>query len=232
MSERTTPRRIAARIVPIKRLETMPVLRRAAAEIAPPPAPVARTKISGTRLPNSGRFYRPSAEGSEMDRRSVVPGLDDAGNPAQGAADSTGDPLALRENGNDSSLLVFWDQLPTPMEDTIDEPRWISNVELMPDEAELNALGRYLVSMVDGFTCFCCAPGVSESGNWQARLQMPAAVLPDTLLDMSLSPVHVRLRFETQHVVSRRLLERHVATLRDQVSEALAATREVEVELW
>ena len=237
MSDHTpSGRRIAARIVPVRRLETTPVARRIgpnAPDGPAPSAPAGRTRMPGARLANGARFYRPALDGSGAVHGDATTGFDDADVPAEMLSSDAGERFTLPENADlDAALLRIWDQAPMPQEDEIDVPRWVSNVELLPDEAEFAALGQYLISMVDGFANFCLAPSVTESGNWQARLQMPPKVLPETMLDMSLSPLHARLRFETQHPVSRALLERHVDDLREQVRGALDATREVEVALW
>lgn len=235
MSERTPPaRRVATRIVPIRRLETPATARRIppSAPLPAVPVPVARARIAGARLANTGRFYRPTPDDPVSGHSETRPDSTYPEAPGEESPGGTGDPFALRESHDDPALLVIWDQPPTPEQDAIDVPRWVSNVELMPDEAEFAALGQYLVSMIDGFANFCQAPGVSDSGNWQARLPMPPAVLPETVLDMSLSPVHARLHFETEHPVSRAVLHRYVDGLRAQVREALEGTREVEVALW
>ncbi len=75
-------------------------------------------------------------------------------------------------------------------------------------------------------------PSVGDGGNWHARLNMPQVVMPETVLDVSISPLHARLRFETDHRVSRELLSRCVEKLQVQVRTALDDAREVEVTVW
>ena len=231
MSERTpSARRVATRIVPIRRLETAPAARRIAAELVT--APAARTRPAA-RLANSARFYRPSSYFPAADPGDEAVGPVHADATREGMSTGAGEIFVLREEHDDPALLVIWDRTPGPPQDVpLEVPRWVSNAELMPDEAEFTALGQYLVSMIDGFANFCRAPGVSDTGNWQARLPMPVTVLPETVLDINLSPVHARLHFETEHPVSRALLQRWIDTLRSQVREALEDTREVEVALW
>ena len=231
MSERTpSARRVATRIVPIRRLETAPAARRIAAELVT--APVVRNRPAA-RLANGARFYRPSSQIPAADAGDETGLPDPTDATREGMSTDTSEIFVLREAHDDPALLVIWDRTPGPPQDALLEvPRWVSNVELMPDETEFTALGQYLVSMIDGFANFCRAPGVSDTGNWQARLPMPSAVLPETVLDINLSPVHARLHFESEHPVSRALLQRWIDTLRQQVREALEDTREVEVALW
>ena len=233
MSERTPPpRRIAARIVPIGRLEATPVARRGAPDAVLLQVSGTRTKLPGARLAQGSRFYRPAPNDSVSNRGDTPPGFGNAMLSADGLPVEAGVPFGPRENNDDSSPLIIWDQAPAPVEEWIDTPRWLGNVTLMPNETEFSALGQYLLSMISGFANFCRAPGVADSGNWQARLPMPSAVLPETMLDMSLSAVHARLRFETEHPVSLALLHRYVGALRDEVRETLDDSREIEVVIW
>ena len=131
--------------------------------------------------------------------------------------------------------LVFWDQPPRP-ESAIDEsdmlPTWASDVTVSPTEQQYLELGTYLLFMVDGFSNFCCAAPVLESGQWQGRMRMPPKILPETMLQLEVSVFSAKLRFETEHPVSREILRRHCEALQHQISMALDDSREVEVSIW
>lgn len=131
--------------------------------------------------------------------------------------------------------MVFWD-MPTRPEIDIDEkdmlPAWASDFSVAPTEQQYRELGTFLMFMVSGFADFCRAAPVLESGQWQGRMQMPPKILPDTMLQLEVSPFTAKLRFETEHPVSREILGRHSEALRQQVSIELDDARQVEVSIW
>lgn len=131
--------------------------------------------------------------------------------------------------------VVFWD-MPTRPEIDIDEkdmlPAWASDLGVAPTEQQYRELGTYLMFMVSGFADFCRAAPVLESGQWQGRMQMPPKILPDTMLQLEVSAFSAKLRFETEHPVSREILRRHCEALRQQVSAELDDARQVEVSIW
>ena len=131
--------------------------------------------------------------------------------------------------------LILWEQPPVAGGGIHERPllpRWVNDVSAVPTESEYAELGNYLVFLVDGFSNFCSSPSVTQSGQWQGRMRMPAAVLPDTMLQLDVSPLHAKLRFETDHAVSRELLSRNINELQKQVKVALDDSREVEVTVW
>lgn len=131
--------------------------------------------------------------------------------------------------------LILWEQPPVSGGGIHERPllpRWVNDVSAVPTESEYAELGNYLVFLVDGFSNFCSSPSVTQSGQWQGRMRMPAAVLPDTVLQLDVSPLHAKLRFETDHAVSRELLSRNINELQEQVKVALDDSREVEVTVW
>ena len=241
MSEQTTGRRrIAARVVPLVRITPVAVS---------PVQPDRSVPRSGTTLrdaPGRQRAYgAPLAAATRIQRASqkimriafqnamaasAAP-FESCVTDLPAGRDKT--DTAQVVSAGDLSPLILWEQPPQPQNLVQPAaPRWIENVSLVPNEQEFSELSAYLVYLVDGFARFCRSPDVLESGCWQARLPMPLAVLPDTMLDLNLSPLMVRLRFETQHPVSRELLSRYVSGLKVQLCEALGQAREVEVSLW
>ena len=131
--------------------------------------------------------------------------------------------------------LILWEQPPVSGGGIHERrllPRWVDDVSAIPTDAEYAELGNYLVFLVDGFSNFCNSPSVTQSGQWQGRMRMPAAVLPDTMLQLDVSPLHARLRFETDHAISRELLARNINELQSQIKVALDDSREVEVSVW
>lgn len=232
-------RKIAARIVPIAKLDlTQSTSRRAnPAPVPAPHAPASRPRGYGmplaaaTRLPRS---LQRSAErsGSAPASADGTRPLEDPGEvithvPAGRIADSA----PAREDSQEP--MIIWEQPPQPRNDTGNQaPRWMINPSLAPTEAEYAALASQVGSVLAGFAEFARSPGVVESGNWQARLDMPDTVLPETILEMQVTPSHAKLRFETEHQVSRAVLFRYAEGLQLQVKAALDDARVVEVMLW
>ena len=252
-------RRVAARIVPITRVDP-PRVQKPNIEpdppVLPPPAPPAklqvRQRLQASPLVAPTRFYRPlqtreragadapAGTSAPVGRSRTEP------EPEPGRADARVLPGArpvLREQidpvtHNDHpeqapEHLILWEQPPQPQDRSgIDVPRWVNNVYLAPSDAEFTELATYLQTVVDGFADFCRRDSVIDGGNWQARIPMPGLVMPETVLDINISPMHAKMRFETDHPMSRELIRRNVGELRAQVVAALDDHREVEVTLW
>ena len=228
-----TTRRVTVRVQPVARLDVARV---------PPPSsgpkivvapPVAR-RVYGAPLPASGRFQRagyrpgltPLPDGpAEVDGFVSEEGIGETAGAARGLE---------YESFPDSpdGATILWDQPPQPPAPVPEVARWISDSSLLPTNEEYGELGAYVAYMLDGFAEFCQQPSVAESGQWQARMAMPPAVLPETVLDLQISSLHVKLRFETEHVVSRGVLERYAGQLQEQVITSLDDGRSVEVVLW
>ena len=243
MSEQTPGRRrIAARIVPIARITpaALPLVQPSRGQSqggATSRDSSARQRVYGAPLTDANRLHRPA-------QKSVRTVFQNVMSEAGAAFNSDVIDLPLRRGDVDGAEadvtlagevlpLILWEQPPQPQDlSPPNIPRWAENVSLVPNEQEFSELSKYLVFLVDGFARFCRSPDVMESGSWQARIPMPPAVLPDTTLDLNLSPLLVGLRFETQHRVSRDLLGRYVGGLKAQLFEALGKAREVEVSLW
>lgn len=82
---------------------------------------------------------------------------------------------------------------------------------------------------------FCADLSITASGNWDVQLPLDKALLPDTILYLSLSPFHLSLRFDTQSALSRQLLLDHSALLQRELHSLLrawGAPREVELTVW
>jgi type III secretion control protein HpaP len=82
---------------------------------------------------------------------------------------------------------------------------------------------------------FCGNPSVSQAGTWDVRLPLDPAVLPGTLLLLSLSPMCLLLRFDVDDVNTRQLLLQNCGMLeRELISllDAWGTPREVEINVW
>ncbi len=234
------PRRLPPRIVPVARVvpASLPVRR---ADLQPPAAPQAsRPRAYGTPLAASTRFPRmPQPTGVAVP--ADAPPLSDKAGPAALPEPALAPRDRIpREQGGDAGAggaaadtLILWEQPPQPGPDSLHaQPRWIRDVSLMPTEAEFIELGSYVAFMLDGLTEFCRNPSVVESGQWHARLDMPEVVLPQTVLELEITSLHVKLRFESENQVARGVLERFGTALQTQVKASLADDRTVEVVLW
>lgn len=211
-----------------------------------PGRPAVRPRPFGAPLIGSSPVVRPGpARTGRLDRGEPVARLPDQGAglaqaPTPEEAPAKADVGAWRMAPRETDYavvppVVFWDQPPRP-DSEIDEkdllPLWVEDVSLSPTEAQYTELGAYLAFMVDGFSDFCCSQPIVESGQWQGSMRMPQKILPETMLQLEVSPFHVLLRFETDHPVSREILQRHSDALRERVTAALQDARTVEVSIW
>ncbi|OMG69477.1 type III secretion system protein SctP [Burkholderia ubonensis] len=76
--------------------------------------------------------------------------------------------------------------------------------------------------------------GDDAAGQWEIRLPLDAALLPDTVLHLVLSRFDLRLRFETPDAATRHLLCTHGATLHARLDTLLAhhgAPRTIEIDV-
>jgi len=231
-------RRVGARIVRVGGVESSPPARKTPSEQDASSRSGGRARPFGAPLQQPARFQRSVQQASKIafeQAMAEVPGatLTAPAIEAHEKASASG-VLTLETNTHQEPGSAFiWEQLPelelSPQENM---PRWVNNALLSPSDEEYASLGSYIAYMVDGFSVFCRMPSVEEGGNWHARLNMPHVVMPETILDVSISRLHARLRFETDHRVSRELLNRCVEKLQVQVRTALDDAREVEVTVW
>jgi hypothetical protein len=179
---------------------------------------------AGSRLPRS--MQRSAAHVADTETTGT---FDDA------LVQSAGRRAGTREPAGEDGVapLVIWEQPPQPRNDAgVPAPRSLVHATAEPTESEYAWLASHVGIMLAGFADFARSPGVVESGNWHARLDMPDTVLPETVLEMEVSASHARLRFETEHQISRGVLSRYGDRLQMQVKAALDDARVVEVVLW
>ncbi|MDB5787010.1 MAG: type secretion protein [Caballeronia mineralivorans] len=82
---------------------------------------------------------------------------------------------------------------------------------------------------------FCANRAITRSGNWEARLPLDPAALPDTTLYMTLSPLRLELRFDAQDPSVRQLLLHHSSLLSRELTlllDAWGEPREVDITIW
>jgi type III secretion control protein HpaP len=82
---------------------------------------------------------------------------------------------------------------------------------------------------------FCGNRTIAQAGTWDVRLPLDPAVLPGTLLLLSLSPLCLSLRFDVDDVHTRQLLLHHCGVLeRELISllDAWGTPREVDITIW
>ena len=239
-TNRPAPARVVA-INPVGLPSSRAAVSRTSASL--PPGPAAKLRAYGAPLAGASRFMRPSSCPSSTSG-AATPLVDDADTGVQDlpspfepeslGAPHVGDPIeGVGADAGAVPPLILWEQPPYPKTDFIDQrPRWVVDVEDVPTVEEYAELASYLGYMLDGFSEMCRTPGVTTSGVWQARLPMPAAVLPDTVLDVNITAALATLRFDTEHPVSRELVSRYAAKLQAQVRKSLDGAMDVEVMLW
>ncbi|WP_175865840.1 type III secretion system protein SctP [Burkholderia cepacia] len=79
---------------------------------------------------------------------------------------------------------------------------------------------------------FCSNRTITRSGSWDICLPLDPAVLPDTTLYLSLSPLCLQLRFDAQDSSSRQLLWQHSRLLDRELTGLLDAwgePRQIEI---
>lgn len=231
-------RRPHVRIIPVKPVESSDPGHRTASKLQ---------ALSQTASPRLRSYGAPLISGTRSSLRDVVPGrvgtteVSDTplevgkAEPTIATEDDSADSLALSQYLPDDAPVIFWDLPPRPVMETGGEAivsAWVTDVDGTPTDLHLAELGSYLMLIANSFSDFCRTQCIVDSGQWQARLEMPGRVLPDTILQIEVSALHARLRFETNHTVSREVLERHCDVLRLQVDVALGRSREVEVSVW
>jgi hypothetical protein len=239
-SNRPDPARVRA-VNPV----VLPAGRAAVSGTSASSAPGSGTKVRayGAPLAGASRFMRPASR-QPATGGVGTPHVDDADAGTQVLPElflpespgaPHGGPAIERApaDAGEAPPLILWEQPPYPKTEFIDQrPRWVVDVEDVPTVEEYAELASYLGYMLDGFSEMCRTPGVTTSGVWQARLPMPAAVLPDTVLDVHITAALATLRFDTEHPVSRELVSRYAAKLQAQVRKSLDGAMDVEVMLW
>ena len=233
-------RRIPARIVPIGKVDSATIPPRrggASAALKVPNAPTAytgRIRPYGAPLAAATRLPR-SLQRTAEQTGDPASASDDFSSVARASLQSVGERVGggISLDQNVDAPLILWEQPPQPKDDSGKQtPAWMVDATQAPSEEDYAKLASQVGVMLAGFAAFARAPGVVESGNWHARLPMPDTVLPETVLEMQMTPVHAKLRFETDNQLSRGVLQRHAKTLQSQVKAALDDARVVEVVLW
>ena len=232
-------RRIPARVVSVTRIGPAPAQpRRVTAEPAPIPR-LTRSRQYGAPLGTPNRGGRTPATTGHVDA-DFIGMLDDTAEDSTTLLgpdnESYADSSSTKGDDTENAPLIIWEKPQYPYEqfaaprELVQSP--VCTLSAVSEDEMFVAVESYLAMMVQGFSAFCCSPSVTESGNWQARIPMPDLLLPDTMLEVTISALYARLRFKTVSELSRRLLQQHVEKLEKQVKQALDGLREVEVCVW
>lgn len=89
-------------------------------------------------------------------------------------------------------------------------------------------LAQYLAQTV---TRFCNDPAVAHGPGWQVRLVLDPEILPDTTLELALSPLWLSLRFASGHARARHLVSSHQHLLQHLLETTLVPRREIAIHL-
>jgi len=82
---------------------------------------------------------------------------------------------------------------------------------------------------------FCTDPAIVTGGYWDARLLLDKNVFPNTILNVTLSPLSLQLRFEAMDAETRQLILQHSTRLERELNVLLHAWSEVryiELSVW
>lgn len=93
---------------------------------------------------------------------------------------------------------------------------------------------RLATFVMSEIAAFCSEPAIAGD-NWDVQMSLDPALLPDTILRMSLSPFMLRLDFDTSSSDARLLLLEHSNQLQREIALLLAAwgsPRDVELRFW
>lgn len=89
-------------------------------------------------------------------------------------------------------------------------------------------LTQYLAQTVGRF---CNDPAVAHGTGWQVRLVLDPEILPDTTLELALSPLWLSLRFASDHARARHLVSSHQDLLQQLLENTLVPRREIAIHL-
>jgi hypothetical protein len=122
--------------------------------------------------------------------------------------------------------------LPTPesMEPTLMAARAnaVGKASAITDIQSIPAVARAIAITV---TRFCNERSVDESEGWQVRMPLNREVLPDTVMQLAISPYWLQLRFETSDEASRNLLFEHREALTELIGDALNRRRDIAISI-
>lgn len=92
---------------------------------------------------------------------------------------------------------------------------------LAADAGTHPASGRLADYLVAEAAQLCSNPAILARGNWRMTLTLDPAMLPDSMLKLTLSHFDLALRFETANEDSRQLILQHAPTLRERLADLL-----------
>lgn len=134
----------------------------------------------------------------------------------------------------------------TPTPDPGMSEEWLESLIPKPEELEeMLAGGRRVAraqavkaaamahpsvaSIAQTISRFCNDPAVADSEGWQVSMPMRKDVLPETVLQLSVSPYWLQLRFETTDVSSRDLLFANRDSLNLLLEDSLNRRRDIAI---
>jgi type III secretion control protein HpaP len=101
-------------------------------------------------------------------------------------------------------------------------------------DALFRTQGHFL-ELATEVAAFCADQAVGDAGHWEVRMPLDPRIFPGTTLFLSLSPLRLSLRFDTQSIETRQLLLHHSAMLEREVDTLLrawGAPRDIELTVW
>ena len=78
---------------------------------------------------------------------------------------------------------------------------------------------------------FCSSPAVQGGGNWEVVIVLNPAILPETRLQLKLSPFRLSLRFDCSNARANDLICLNTDALQQRLRSRLGASLEIDIEL-
>ncbi|HWW07909.1 type III secretion system protein SctP [Collimonas sp.] len=78
---------------------------------------------------------------------------------------------------------------------------------------------------------FCSSPAVQGGGNWEVVIVLNPAILPETRLQLKLSPFRLSLRFDCSNARANDLICLNTDALQRRLRSRLGASLEIDIEL-
>ena len=150
--------------------------------------------------------------------------------PVEAKDESSSEPDRDPSDDLDTEWLDALVPTPESMEPLLEEARVAAaaRAKAVADAAPVSPVVGEIAKTV---TRFCNERQVDESEGWQVRMPLNRDVLPETVMQLAISPYWLQLRFETADEASRNLLFKHREALTEMIGNSLNRRRDVAISI-